>query len=176
MKNSPKMLSGCLGIALGSLITATSYTLNIKPVAAQAAYGSYIGIGPTFGLTNDDRGEGQQVGGVIAVRYKFLTVPISLRTQSLIGAGTAIVPTVSYDFPLGWQTDLYIGAGVSFASGEGIPSPLGDKTSFAIQPGIDYMIPSSNMALFGNAIIAFDAYRYNGGTAFSIQSGVGLRF
>jgi hypothetical protein len=30
--------------------------------------------------------------------------------------------------------------------------------------------------IFGNAIIAFDAYRNTGGTALSLQGGVGLRF
>jgi hypothetical protein len=38
------------------------------------------------------------------------------------------------------------------------------------------MVPNSNTVLFGNAIIAFDAYRNGGGTALSVQGGVGLRF
>jgi opacity protein-like surface antigen len=115
------------------------------------------------------------MGGVVSVRYKFLEAPISLRVQGLIGAGTAVVPTVSYDFPLNWQTDAYVGAGLSFASGDS-PSPVGDQTSFAIQPGVDFMIPNSNTVLFGNAIVAFDAYRQGSGTAFSLQGGVGLQF
>lgn len=146
-----------------------------KPVVAQAAYGSYVGVGGSLGLTDDNRGEGQQIGGVIAVRYKLVETPVSLRAQALIGSGTAVVPTVSYDVPINWQTDAYIGAGVAFASGDS-PSPVGDKTSFALQPGVDYVIPNSNTVVFGNAIIAFDAYRNGGGTAISVQGGVGLRF
>jgi hypothetical protein len=137
---------------------------------AQVAYGSYIGIGPTVGFT-----DGIQIGGVIAGRYKLLEAPISLRTQVLIGNNTAVVPTVSYDVPLNWQTDAYLGAGLVLAGGGG-SSPVGDKISFALQPGIDYMIPNSNTVLFGNAIIAFDAYRDSGGTAISVQGGIGLRF
>ena len=38
------------------------------------------------------------------------------------------------------------------------------------------MVPNSNAVVFGNAIIAFDAYRNGGGTAVSVQGGVGLRF
>ncbi|NES74077.1 MAG: hypothetical protein F6K24_57285 [Okeania sp. SIO2D1] len=163
-------------ITVGVFIATTCFTLNTQSVSAQAAYGSYVGVGATFGFTGDDNDEGEnQLGGVIAVRYKILEVPISLRAQSLIGEGTAIVPTVSYDIPLNWQTDAYIGAGVSFATGDS-PSPLGDKTSFALQPGVDYVVPNSNAVLFGNAVIAFDAYRDGGGTAVSVQGGVGLQF
>ncbi|WP_445637496.1 Outer membrane protein beta-barrel domain-containing protein [Nostoc sp. DSM 114161] len=147
---------------------ALSLAMSAKPAQAQVAYGSYIGIGPTIGIT-----DGVQIGGVIAGRYKLLEAPISLRAQVLIGNGTAIVPTVSYDVPLNWQADAYLGAGLVFA---GDSSPVGDKISFALQPGIDYMIPNSNTVLFGNAIIAFDAYRDSGGTAISVQGGIGLRF
>lgn len=162
--------SGLSGVALSSFATATGLTFSAAPASAQAAYGSYIGVGPTVGFT-----EGAQVGGVLAVRYKLLELPVSIRAQALIGSGTAVVPTISYDVPINWQTDAYLGAGVAFASGSS-PSPVGDKTSFAIQPGVDYMVPNSNTVLFGNAIIAFDAYRSGGGTAFSVQGGVGVRF
>ncbi|MBW4427233.1 MAG: hypothetical protein KME50_23020 [Nostoc desertorum CM1-VF14] len=143
---------------------------SIKPAQAQVAYGSYIGIGPSVGFT-----DGIQLGGVIAGRYKLLEAPLSLRAQVLIGNSTAVVPTVSYDFPLNWQADAYLGAGLVLAGGGG-STPVGDKISFALQPGIDYVIPNSNTVLFGNAIIAFDAYRDSGGTAISVQGGVGLRF
>ncbi|MEP0803108.1 hypothetical protein NDI37_02230 [Funiculus sociatus GB2-A5] len=156
--------SGRVGVSFG------------KPVSAQAAYGSYVGVGATVGINENDFGEGRQAGGVIAVRYKLLQAPISLRAQALIGASPAVVSTISYDVPLNWQTDAYLGAGVAFGSGNRTPSPVGDKTSFALQPGIDYVIPNSNTVLFGNAIIAFDAYRDGGGTAVSVQGGVGLRF
>lgn len=175
MVTIPGRLIGLSGVTVGSLAILGSLTFPAEPVSAQAAYGSYVGVGGTFGVLEDNRGEGQQFGGVIAVRYKLLETPVSLRTQALIGAGTAVVPTISYDVPLNWQTDAYLGAGVSFASGD-TPSPVGDQTSFALQPGIDYVIPNSNAVVFGNAIIAFDAYRNGGGTAVSVQGGVGVRF
>lgn len=170
-----RLLSGLSTLALGGFAAVAALTFTAESASAQAAYGSYVGVGPTVGIFEDSRGEGQQIGGVIAVRYKLLEIPVSLRAQALIGSGTAIVPTVSYDIPLNWQTDAYLGAGVAFASGTS-PSPVGDKTSFALQPGIDYVVPNSNTVLFGNAIIAFDAYRNGGGAAVSVQGGVGLRF
>ena len=82
---------------------------------------------------------------------------------------------VSYDVPLNWQTDAYLGAGLVLAGGN-TSSPVGNKVSFALQPGVDYMVPNSNTVIFGNAIIAFDAYRDRNDTAVSVQGGVGLRF
>lgn len=150
--------------------TVLSLAVNSQPVQAQVAYGSYVGIGPSLGFS-----DGTQLGGVLAVRYKLLETPISFRAQALISKGIAVVPTVSYDFPLNWQTDAYLGAGLVLNGGDAA-SPVGNKISFALQPGIDYVIPNSNTVIFGNAIIAFDAYRNTGGTAVSVQGGVGLRF
>lgn len=155
---------------LMSVVTVLGLAVNSQPAQAQVAYGSYVGIGPTVGFTDDS-----QLGGVLAFRYKLLETPISFRTQALIGKGTAIVPAVSYDIPLNWQTDAYLGAGLVINSSDAV-SPVGNKISLALQPGIDYVIPNSNTVIFGNAIIAFDAYRNTGGTALSLQGGVGLRF
>ncbi|HYW18419.1 MAG TPA: hypothetical protein VE956_03735 [Nodularia sp. (in: cyanobacteria)] len=155
-------------LAAGAVL---SVAITIEPAQAQVAYGSYVGVGPNVGLT-----DGVQVGGVVAVRYKLLQSPISFRAQALIGRNTAIVPTVSYDVPLNWQTDAYLGAGLVLADGQ-TSSPVGNKISFALQPGIDYIIPNSKTVIFGNAIIAFDAYREGaGGAAVSVQGGVGYRF
>jgi hypothetical protein len=155
---------------LMSVVTVLGLAVNSQPAQAQVAYGSYVGIGPTVGFTDDS-----QLGGVLAFRYKLLETPISFRTQTLIGKGTAIVPTVSYDMPLNWQTDAYLGAGLVINSSDAV-SPVGNKISFALQPGIDYVVPNSNTVIFGNAIIAFDADRNSGSTALSLQGGVGLRF
>ena len=143
-----------------------------QPVFAQAAYGSYVGVGGTVGVSG--RGD-RTAGAVISGRYRILEAPISLRAQGLISnGGVAVIPTVSYDVPLNWQTEAYLGAGISIPGGNN--SPVGDKVSFALQPGIDYAVPDSNAVIFGNAVIAFDAYRNGGGTAVSVQGGVGFQF
>jgi hypothetical protein len=164
-----------------SIATTTAITIVIplllspQSAQAQAAYGSYIGIGPAFGITSGDGPkEDREISGLVNARYKFLELPISVRAQAFIGDGVTLVPTVSYDIPLNWQADAYVGIGAAVnLSGN---TPVGNKTGFAIQPGIDYNLPNSNLVLFGNAVIAFDAYEKGGGTAASIQGGVGLRF
>lgn len=163
------------GLEIATLMITAVALVPHQTVQAQAAYGSYIGVGGSLGVSSDGSGDGQQIGGVIAVRYKFLEAPLSLRTQAFIGSGTAVVPTISYDLPLTWQADAYLGAGMAFASGDS-PSPVGDKTSFVVQPGIDYAVPNGNTVLFTNAVLAFDAYKDGGSTAIALQGGMGLRF
>lgn len=161
---------------LGAAITTGITCLVPQAAHAQAAYGSYVGVGVAAGLTDGSVNEEKQDALVLAARYKFLKLPVSLRAQAfLLNDNIAVVPTVSYDVPLNWQADAYIGAGYSFSDGDST-SPLGNKDAFAIQPGIDYALPNSNLVVFGNAIIAFDAYRESGGTAVSVQGGVGMRF
>ncbi|MEO1401057.1 MAG: hypothetical protein AAFV72_07325 [Cyanobacteria bacterium J06635_1] len=162
-------------LTVGAAIAAVGL-LKAAPAQAQAAYGSYIGAGGALGLSNDDDGDGDGFGGVIAGRYKLLRLPISVRAQAFLFNGdVAVVPTVSYDYPINFQTDIYLGAGLSIPTGDD-PSPVGDQTSFVIQPGVDYALPNSNLVIFGNAVFAFDAFEEGGGTATSIQGGVGYQF
>lgn len=169
-------------IALGCSTLAAVVTIGqASPAMAQAAYGSYVGVGGSLGLTdgNDAAGESQDEAAVIAARYHFLRLPMSVRAQALVFTDTnALVPTVSYDFPLNWNTDLYLGAGlvIQDAGENDSPSPVGNQTAFAIQPGVDYMLPNSRLVVFGNAIIAFDAYREGSGAAAALQGGVGVQF
>ncbi len=161
--------------ALGGAIATASVLATATPANAQAAYGSYVGVGAALGLTSDDNGDGDGLAGVISGRYRFLKMPVSVRAQAFFGNGFAFVPTVSYDYPLNWNTEIYLGAGLALTTGDE-PTPVGDKTSFVLQPGVDYTFPSSPLTLFGNAVIAFDAFREGGGTAVSIQGGVGYQF
>ncbi|HEY9879676.1 MAG TPA: hypothetical protein V6D29_14555 [Leptolyngbyaceae cyanobacterium] len=163
---------------LGAMAIAVTGMVQAPSAQAQVAYGSYVGVGGALGLTNDAAtGNGSNFSGVIAGRYRFLEIPVSLRAQAfLFGGNFAFVPTVSYDVPLSWNTDAYLGAGVSFASGGDNPSPVGNKTAFVLQPGLDYMFPNSNLVAFGNAIFAFDAYERGNNMAISVQGGVGIQF
>ncbi len=174
-------ISGLGAIALAGSAFAIGITLfTPRPALAQAAYGSYVGVGASFGLTDGSgSNEGQDTAAVISARYRFLRLPISVRAQALVFTDTnAFVPTVSYDIPITWQADAYLGAGVAFQNGgsDDDASPIGNQTSFVLQPGIDYALPNSRLVVFGNAIIAFDAYDQGSGAAASLQTGVGYRF
>ena len=158
-----RLIGVAAGIAGGAAIVLSSQT----PAQAQAAYGSYIGIGGGFGL-----GDNSNLSLAINGRYNILELPISVRGAAFIGDGSAFVPTVSYDYPLNFNTEVYVGLGASFAS-EG--SIVGDNSAFVIQPGIDYTKTDSNLVIFGNAIFAIGG-EDGGGTATAVQSGVGIQF
>ncbi len=160
-------------------VTSLGGVLNgalAKPAAAQPAYGSYIGVGGALGVEGQDGGQ-LDLAGVVSARYDVLKAPISFRAQAFIDRDSlALVPTVSYDFPVSWQLEPYVGAGISLATDGSV---VGDKSSFVIQPGVDFMIPNTKLVVFGNAVFAFDAYdggKKDGDTAVSIQTGVGWRF
>jgi len=177
-KSSPFRLETLGAIAFAVLAGGFSWGALAPSAQAQAAYGSYIGIGGSIGLSGGNENEDSSAGGVVAVRYRFLEVPISLRGQLLISDRTTFVPTVSYDIPITWDLDGYLGAGVSlpFGGGDDDFSPIGNETAFVLQPGVDWTLPDSDLVIFGNAIIAFDAYEESGDTAASVQAGVGLQF
>lgn len=163
-KRLTKHLRSLAACVAGSLAVALALQ---APANAQAAYGSYVGIGGGLGL-----GDNSDFALVINGRYNILELPISVRGAAFIGDGSAFVPTVSYDYPLNFNTEVYVGVGASFAS-EG--SIVGDKSAFVIQPGVDYTKPDSNLVIFGNAIFAIGGEE-GGGTATAIQSGVGIQF
>jgi hypothetical protein len=137
-----------------------------------------VGIGASFGLTdgNINAGEESTIGGLIAARYKFLEIPVSLRGQVLIGESTAVVPTVSYDIPINFNADVYVGAGVALANTRAKSRQWAIKIALWFNLGSTTPVPNSNLVIFGNAIFAFDAYRNTDKTAAAVQTGLGFRF
>ncbi len=158
-----------LGIAIAtSVLTSFSAIASAEEVTLP---GSYIGAGISLQsfATNPSN-----VGANIAGRYKFDGVPISARSSVLFGnGGTSVVPTISYDLPVGDRTNVYLGAGASFKVG-GNSSLTGDQTAFALQPGVEVSV-NKNVLVYSNAVIPFNG-QSNGSAGTSLQAGVGLQF
>ena len=129
-KRLTRHLLGLAACTVSGLAIAFAFQ---APASAQAAYGSYVGIGGGIGL-----GDNSDFALVLNGRYNILELPISIRGTAFIGDGSAFVPTVSYDYPINFNTEVYVGLGASFAS-DG--SPVGDNSAFVIQPGVDYTKP-----------------------------------
>ncbi len=154
-----------LGVAIAtSVITSFSAIASAEEVKSP---GSYVGAGvslQSFATTPS------VVGANLAGRYKFDDVPLSVRSSVLFGnGGTSVIPTVSYDLPVGDRTNLYLGAGASFKVGGN-----GDQTAFALQPGVEVSI-NKNTLLYSNAVIPFNG-QSNGSAGASLQAGIGLQF
>lgn len=148
-------------LAIGALVGGLAITASTQaPAQAQAAYGSYIGIGGALG----DGEFGFSING----RYNILELPVSVRGAAFLGEGSAFVPTISYDYPINFNFEAYLGAGVAFASDGSV---MGDGTSFVLQPGVDYTFTDNRLVLYGNAIIPI-----GGDTNTAVQGGVGIQF
>lgn len=158
-----------LGVAIAtSVLTSFSAVASAEEVKLPS---SYVGAGVSLqGLATNP----SNIGANLAGRYKFDDVPLSVRSSVLFGnGGTSIVPTVSYDLPVGDRTNVYLGAGASFKVG-GNTSMTGDQTAFALQPGVEVSI-NKNTLLYSNAVIPFNG-QSNGSAGASLQAGVGLQF
>ena len=158
-----------LGIAIAtSVLTSFSAIASAEEVRQP---GSYLGAGVSLQsfATNPS-----VVGANIAGRYKFDDVPVSVRSSVLFGnGGTSIVPTVSFDLPVGDRANVYLGAGASFKVG-GSSSMTGDQTAFALQPGLEVSL-TDRVLLYSNAVIPFNG-QSNGSAGTSLQAGVGMQF
>lgn len=158
-----------LGIAIAtSVLTSFSVIASAEEVRQP---GSYLGAGVSLQsfATNPS-----VVGANIAGRYKFDDVPVSVRSSVLFGnGGTSIVPTISFDLPVGDRANVYLGAGASFKVG-GNNSMTGDQTAFALQPGLEVSL-TNRVLLYSNAVIPFNG-QSNGSAGTSLQAGVGMQF
>ncbi|WP_019501505.1 outer membrane beta-barrel protein [Pseudanabaena sp. PCC 6802] len=160
---------------LTSAFVLTIAALVSLPAKADEARipSSYLGAGVSLGGINSDTSS--RLGGNITGRYKFEEVPVSFRTSVLLGnGGTSIVPTFSYDVPLGNRTNVYLGAGASVVPSNNSNSLTGDRNAFALQPGIEVSL-NKNVLLYSNAVVAINGYN-DGRTATSVQGGVGFQF
>ncbi|MFZ4727903.1 MAG: outer membrane beta-barrel protein [Pseudanabaena sp.] len=158
-----------LGIAIAtSVLTSFSAIASAEEVKQP---GSYVGAGISLQsfATNPS-----VIGANLAGRYKFDGAPISARSSVLFGnGGTSVVPTISYDLPVGDRANVYLGAGASFKVG-GNSSLTGDQTAFALQPGVEVSV-NKRVLLYGNAVIPFNG-QSNGSAGTSLQAGVGVQF
>jgi hypothetical protein len=160
-------------LSLGAVIAASVVTSFSAIAAAETPRlpGSYVGAGISLQsfATNPS-----VIGANLAGRYKFEGVPLSARSSVIFGnGGASVVPTVSYDLPVGDRTNVYLGAGGSFKVG-GESSLTGDRNSFAIQPGVEVSL-NRRVLLYSNAVIPFNGQN-NGSAGASVQAGVGVQF
>ncbi|MDX2254664.1 MAG: porin family protein [Pseudanabaenaceae cyanobacterium bins.39] len=163
-------LSSKLTISAAIALSMTSFSA-IASAQSVTQPGSYVGAGISL---QSFASNPSVVGANLTGRYKFDGVPLSARSSVIFGnGGTSVVPTVSYDLPVGDRTNLYLGAGASFKVG-GNSSLTGDQTAFALQPGVEVSL-NRRVLLYSNAVIPFNG-QTNGSAGTSLQAGVGVQF
>ncbi|MCU0571145.1 MAG: porin family protein [Oculatellaceae cyanobacterium Prado106] len=176
MKLVNKLLSTLMMVTLAA---TPILLISSRAMAEPGMDGSYIGAGVAAGVTNGGRGhDDAQFGGTLQGRWQIpdISTPISLRGAALIGGDTvALVPTVTYDFPIVRNTNLYAGVGYSFLVDDSHVTQLGNKDSVVVTTGVETAV-NDDIVIFGDAKWGIDAYRNTSADAVSLQAGVGVRF
>jgi hypothetical protein len=163
-----------------TMATLVSMPILLVPSIALAEpgmTGSYIGAGVAAGVTNGGQsGDDAVLGGNVQGRFAVPEVPISVRGAVLFGGKTtAIVPTLTYDLPIGKNTNLYLGAGYSFIATEGERTPIGNRDAAVITAGVESEVAKS-VVVYGDAKWGLNAYENSSADALTLQAGVGFRF
>ena len=165
--------------ALSSLIVAP-LIINAGQASAQPKKGtdaSYVGIGVTGGLTNDGGNQDTgNFGGNVTGRVKLGNTPLSARGNVIWNNETsAIIPEVSVDVPIAKGTNAFITGGYSFLEKNNLPTPLGYKDAVVVGAGVESEV-AKNLLVYTNAKVGIRSYENSGGSAVSINGGVGYRF
>jgi hypothetical protein len=139
--------------------------------------GSYVGAGVAGGVTNGGRGNDDAVfGGNIQGRFAIPDAPLSVRGAVLFGGKTsAIIPTLTYDAPIGQNTNLYVGGGYSFVGDDGDRTQIGNRDAAVITAGVESEVAKS-VVVYGDAKWGINAYENSSADALTLQGGVGIRF
>jgi hypothetical protein len=167
----------CTRWAIATLIALPVLLVPRMAMAQPGMTGSYVGAGIAGGVTNGGQTDEDAVfGGNIQGRFAIPKTPISARGAVLFGGKTsAIVPTLTYDAPIGRNTNLYVGAGYSFISEDGERTQLGNRDAAVITAGVESEVAKS-VIVYGDAKWGIDAYENSSADALTLQGGVGFRF
>ncbi len=139
--------------------------------------GHYLGAGLGGNVYNADDGQGDEsFGGNLQGRYQVPNSPVSVRGSALINNNAAaLIPMLSLDLPVTDNANVYFGGGYSIITERGQQTALGNQDALTLATGLEAVV-QKNIVLFGDAKVAFDAYRNTDQAAFSLLLGAGYLF
>ncbi|NJN87566.1 MAG: porin family protein [Leptolyngbyaceae cyanobacterium SL_7_1] len=128
----------------------------------------------------DDRPTGAPNGATVdrqlQGRLDVPNAPISVRATAIVGDDVrAVLPTLSYDFPVGNNANLYAGAGYVFITTPGTATPLGDRNGVVLTAGAETAI-GEDVVIYGDVRFRPDAQRQSETSQTRVQVGIGRRF
>ncbi|MGG6297604.1 hypothetical protein ACQ4M4_24685 [Leptolyngbya sp. AN02str] len=176
MKRSIKSIAALSSLAVLAVapVVFSANSASALPLA-RGMNGNYLGAGISAGVTEDASGD-STFGANVQGRFDVPLAPVSVRGAALFGDDSvALMPIVTYDAAIAPNTNLYLGGGYSFVTNEGNSTPLGDKNAPVITAGVETAV-LSNVVVYGDAKVGFDAYRNSNDAAVSLQLGAAYRF
>jgi hypothetical protein len=126
--------------------------------------------------TSPSNGEAAAIGRQFQGRLDLPNQPMSVRGSVYTGAGsTAILPTLTYDLPIGHGTNVYAGAGYAIVNG-GSETPLGNQNGVVLTTGFE-AAAGRNLVIFGDTKLNLnDDSTRSSGAPIRVQFGAGIRF
>lgn len=164
--------------AVSALVLAPTFFQAESAAAATTRNDrSYIGAGLSGSVTRgDSHNEDSTFGGNVQGRFAVPNAPVSARGSVLFnGNNAAIVPTLTYDFPLTERTNLYAGAGYSFVVDHDRTSQLGNRNTPVLTAGVESRV-ADRVVVYSDVKYGIRAYESNDAGAVSLQGGVGFEF
>lgn len=196
------MLSTPSPIAWSALVVIGLSGLLIAPASAEprGLTGSYIGVAvdgedPSGSLNSFADSGGDLVGIIEQVlddrptnttndatadrqlqgRLDIPHAPVSVRATAIVGNDVrAVLPTLSYDFPVSNNANIYAGAGYLFVTTPGMVTPLGDRNGVVLTAGAETSI-GEDVVVYGDVRFRPDAQRTSENQT-RVQVGLGRRF
>jgi len=196
------MLSTPSAIAWSTLVVLGLGGLLTAPASAEPGLaGSYIGVvidgeNPGSSLNSliatgsdvatiieqvlnnrpDGTVNGVTVDRQLQGRLDVPNLPVSVRATAIVGEDVrAVLPTLSYDFPVGSNANLYAGAGYVFVITPGEATPLGDRNGVVLTAGAETSL-GEDVVIYGDVRFRPDAQRQSETSQTRVQLGVGRRF
>lgn len=126
--------------------------------------------------TSPSNSEAATIGRQFQGRLDLPNQPMSVRGSVYTGAGsTAIMPTLTYDLPIGHGTNVYAGAGYAIVNG-GSETPLGNQNGVVLTTGFE-AAAGRNLVIFGDTKLNLNDDRTRSSSApIRVQFGAGIRF
>lgn len=102
--------------------------------------------------------------------------PLSIRGTVFVGANAnAVLPTLSYDLPLGKSTNLYAGAGYAIVNSNGSATPLGNQNGMVVTTGVEASL-DRRIVVYGDAKLPLNGVSAGSNPKVQVQFGAGFRF
>lgn len=198
------MKRSCTVIGFSLLLSFSISSAAIAQSSNPAGFqGSYIGIlvdgnsapqkfqsfvrsgNPTLWLLDEAVGQyrianpqtinGEATGSQFQGRLDLPNSPISLRGTVFTGdQSKAILPTLTYDVPVGRSTNVYAGAGYVFVQSPGERTPLGGQDGVVLTTGVEAAI-DKRIVIYGDAKLNLNGVNSDDGKV-RFQFGAGYRF
>lgn len=164
--------SGFSGSYVGSVINPTEFESSLQSVALSGSAAAW--------LMEQAINAGQPAPGQITApdtqfhgRLDLPNLPISVRGTLILNQDIeAVMPSLTYDVPVGNAANVYAGAGYAIVR-PGAQTPLGDRDGVVITTGVE--------ASVGRRVVVYGDVRYRPGPAaaadnMQMQLGIGHRF